>query len=116
MAEEVEVGGEVTMDIGEVAEVVGLMMGTGEGEGEEEGLREEVEVGEGGTGRTGVEAGTGVRGDKETKLTATTLEGQEIILSSGEGEGGEVEEEAEVVVVVVKTEEKEEEDHRVRRR
>ena len=109
------------MDIGEVAEVAALMMGTGEGGGEEEGLREEVEVGEGGTGRTGVEAGTGVRGDKETKLTATTLEGQEIILSSGEAEGGEVEEEAEVVVVevvavVVKTEEKEEGDHRVRRR
>ena len=104
------------MDIGEVAEVEGLMMGTGEGGGEEA-LREEVEVGEGGTGRTGVEVGTGVRGDKETKLTATTLEGQEIILSSGEGEGAEVEEEAEVVVVVVvKTEEKEEEDHRVRRR
>ena len=109
------------MDIGEVAEVEGLMMGTGEGGGEEEALREEVEVGEGGTGRTGVEVGTGVRGGKETKLTATTLEGQEIILSSGEGEGGEAEEEAEVavvvvVVVVVKTEEKEEEDHRVRRR
>ena len=74
------------MAIGEVAEVEGLMMGTGEGGGEEEGLREEVEVGEGGTGRTGVEAGTGVRGDRETKSTATTLEGQEIILSSGEEE------------------------------
>ena len=55
------------MDIGEVAEVEALMMGTGEGGGEEEALREEVEVGGGGTGRTGVEAGTGVRGDKETK-------------------------------------------------